>query len=923
MSAVQSWGPTAIGKTLMFAPNWQLTLNEPDVILTINGKSSKFGVMQSKDIQLTQGLVWSSISFTGGGASKLRLKGLSRRHGLEMIKTLREARKQFEYRLKIRTLISAFKVHATPILDWSDRFLLQCRHQFKSKGWLTAEFVRAWSTSKPAGIGLTMLDVPEVVQHVETLGVPVQKKIRLWRSNIAEYAAHANEQQLDAELKACKAFFDTVEKSSLTAEQSRAVICFDNRIQVIASAGSGKTSTIVAKAGYALHRGFIDADRMLLLAFNADAAKELQQRIQDRLKPLGLSAEKIVARTFHAFGLDVIGAATGKRPSLAPWLEHGGDIQAIAAIVDHLKDTNAGFRTLWDLFRVVLARDLPKFGSDADSPEDWDRDTKARGFRTLQGEVVKSHGERMICDWLFYNGVNYRYEDSYKIDTADPTHRQYRPDFYYPDVDVYHEHWALDANGLPPEEFAGYLDGVTWKRQTHKANGTTLIETTMAQLWSGQLFTHLEAELTSRGVRLDPNPDRPALGRSPIETNALVTTFRTFLTHAKSNRLSNTDLRNRLSAEVAGQFRYRHETFLTLFESIRDSWECKLVAANVIDFEDMLNQAIDHLEAGRWISPFELVMVDEFQDASQARARMTRALVGSHGKYLFAVGDDWQSINRFAGADISVMTAFQKWFGTAVSIKLQQTFRCPQSICDLSSSFVQKNPNQIVKEVRSTAQEHPPSLAIHQVEDLPYIKGAVRAVLERIRANAQPVAGKLSQGQKLTVLVLGRYRRDKEFLPAWSDLADVLEVNFLTIHGSKGLEADYVIMPRVVSGSLGFPSSIVDDPVLRLAMPDTEDFALAEERRLFYVALTRAKRSITLITIRYRESSFVTELIKDHKTRLTTLDGHITDTEICPKCEQGSLVPRKGPYGPFKGCNRFPKCDYKFNAPRKRAQLNR
>lgn len=918
MTRVQSWGPTAIGKALTSAPNWRLTLDEPDVILTINGKSSKLGVMQSKDIQLTQGLVWSSISFVGGGASGLRLRGLSRRRGLEMIEALHEARKQFEYRLQVRALISAFKVRAKPILDWSDRFLSQCKQQFESKGWLTGEFVRDWSASKPAGTEFRMLDAPEVLQHVETLGEAVQEKIRLWRSNIHEFATSANERHLDSELKACKEFFDTVEKSPLTAEQARAVICFDNRLQVIASAGSGKTSTMVAKAGYALHRGFIDADRMLLLAFNADAAKELQQRIHDRLNPLGLSAEKIVARTFHAFGLDVIGASTGKRPSLAPWLEHGGDVQAIAAIVDDLKDSHAGFRTQWDLFRLVLARDLPKFGSDADSPEDWDRETKTSGFRTLQGEVVKSHGERMICDWLFYNGVNYRYEDPYKIDTADPTHRQYRPDFYYPDIDAYHEHWALDENGKPPKEFLGYLDGVTWKKATHKTNGTTLIETTMAQLWSGQLFAHLEAELTSRGVRLNPNPDRPALGRSAIEPSALVTTFRTFLTHAKSNRLSSTDLRARLLAEVAGQFRYRHETFLSLFESIRDSWERKLVASNVIDFEDMLNQATDHLEAGRWVSPFELVMVDEFQDASQARARMTRALVGAQGRYLFAVGDDWQSINRFAGADISVMTAFQKWFGTSVSMKLQRTFRCPQSICDLSSRFVQKNPNQIVKEVRSTAQEHPPSLAIHQVDDLPYIRGAVRTVLERIRANVKPVAGKLSQGQKLTVLVLGRYRRDKDFLPAWSDLADALEVNFLTIHGSKGLEADYVIMPRLVSGSFGFPSSVVDDPVLRLAMPHAEDFAFAEERRLFYVALTRAKRSITLITLKHRESSFVTELIKDHKIQPTTLDGQITDTEICPKCEQGSLVPRKGPYGPFKACNRFPKCDYKLKAPRNR-----
>jgi len=100
----------------------------------------------------------------------------------------------------------------------------------------------------------------------------------------------------------------------------------------------------------------------------------------------------------------------------------------------------------------------------------------------------------------------------------------------------------------------------------------------------------------------------------------------------------------RLQEEATGKFRFGHEIFLSLFVAIRQAWEQKLTAEGVIDFEDMLNLATDHLEAGRWSSPFELVMVDEFQDASRARARMARALVNRPGRYLFAVGDDWQSI---------------------------------------------------------------------------------------------------------------------------------------------------------------------------------------------------------------------------------------------------------------------------------------
>jgi DNA helicase-4 len=199
-------------------------------------------------------------------------------------------------------------------------------------------------------------------------------------------------------------------------------------------------------------------------------------------------------------------------------------------------------------------------------------------------------------------------------------------------------------------------------------------------LWSGQAFGKLADELQSHGIVLNPNPDRPSKGQPAIENETLIKTFRTFLTHAKSNRLSADDLQARLTGSRASLFRFRHQVFLRLFSAIRDAWEAKLAEAGVIDFEDMLNLATDHIESGNWNSPYELVMVDEFQDASYARARLVRSLVTKPGCCLFAVGDDWQSINRFAGADISVMTGFERWFGESTTLRLERTFRCPQPI---------------------------------------------------------------------------------------------------------------------------------------------------------------------------------------------------------------------------------------------------
>jgi DNA helicase IV len=639
---------------------------------------------------------------------------------------------------------------------------------------------------------------------------------------------------------------------------------------------------------------------MLLLAFNNDAAKELGQRVKDRLLPLGLPAEKVVAKTFHAFGLDVIGQATGRRPSLAPWVENGKDLEHLLQIVDDLKDIDLLFRTQWDLFRVVLGQDLPKFGKEEEAPDAWDKNTKAEGFWTLNNEVVKSRGEQLIANWLFYNGVKYEYEAQYKVDTADAQYRQYQPDFYFPEVDAYLEHWAVDENGEPPKEFVGYKDGMAWKRKLHATNNTRLLETTMAELWSGKAFKYLETELTKLGVILDPNPDRPAPGRKPIENPRLARTFRSFMTHAKSNRLSAAELRSRLHSGVAGQFRFRHMMFLNLFDAIAAEWEVRLRQASCVDFEDMLNLAADCIEQGKWNSPYELVMVDEFQDASQARARLVAGLVKGSNKHLFAVGDDWQSINRFAGADLAVMTDFEQRFGPTVTMKLETTFRCPQSLCDISSSFVRKNPRQIRKSVRSKQGNIQDPVTIIRVDEELEIRDAIAKRLTEI-------AGGSTNGRKHRILLLGRYQKDRNHLPTHYDDSK-LEVEFITVHASKGLEADHVLIPRMTSETLGFPSKVADDPVLQLAMPGGDSFEYAEERRLFYVALTRARISVTLFTISHKESPFITELVRDHRFEVKDSDGLVSSNEICPTCGSGFLVQRKGKYGPFMGCSSYPRC---------------
>jgi hypothetical protein len=251
-------------------------------------------------------------------------------------------------------------------------------------------------------------------------------------------------------------------------------------------------------------------------------------------------------------------------------------------------------------------------------------------------------------------------------------------------------------------------------------------------------------------------------------------------------------------------------------------------------------------------------------------------------------------------------------FAKGVVLRLQQTFRCPQALCDVSSHFVSKNPAQIPKNVSSETSAHGPVLHAFQVAGKDQIQDAVLGFLkglsEQVRAGTTP----RGRDGKLSVFVLGRYNDDqRRYVPSnWAQACgDVLTVQFMTMHASKGSEADYVILPSMVWG--GFPSLRQDDPVLALAMPGSDTYPFAEERRLFYVALTRARRAVAMFTVRGHQSPFLTELVEDKLVVVTDTTGTPVKDRMCPKCKRGVIERKTGRYGVFYGCSAFPKCRYK------------
>ena len=728
------------------------------------------------------------------------------------------------------------------------------------------------------------------------------RDLRSFLHDPIRFRTEANQTYIANELKRSREFFDRVEARPLTDEQRRAVVVDEHRNLVVAAAGSGKTSVIVAKAGWLVHRGYRRPSELLLLAFAKDAQKEMEGRIRARLGAGEFRG--ITARTFHGLGMSIIGEAEGKRPTLAQVAEDN------RALLDLLKQIVAE-----QLADPVKSRILMKWFQDRFAPYKSEHEFRTWGeywdyirryeILSLKGEQVKSFEECEIANFLYLNGVPYEYERAYEHDTATTEKRQYQPDFYLPDAGIYIEHFALSATGETPAFInqAEYLRSRNWKRWLHAKHETTLVETYSHEAAAGKLTENLGAKLEEHGVVLSPIPPDEifAVLNERGRIDPFTQLVATFLQHYKGDGLTFREVERRAAQ---ARDRPRAEAFVSVFKPIFERYQETLSGLGQIDFHDMINKAVDHVTSGRYRSPYGYILVDEFQDISPARASLLKALLDqAPDAQLFAVGDDWQAIFRFAGSDIAIMREFEKRFGESERLNLETTFRCSDRIAAVATKFVLSNAAQIRKEVRAIRKAPGPSVHV----GLPGKKASLlREVLDEIAADADKHDG------RSTVLLLGRYRHTRP--KNLSDLARRyrgLRFSSMTVHGSKGLEADYVVVLGVCSGRNGFPTEITDDPLLDLVLSVPEGHPNAEERRLFYVALTRAKRRVFLVADGGRPSPFVKELIDDRYD--VTVFGQLPESDVpCPKCVDGHLQQRENARNEstFYGCSNFPYCDY-------------
>ena len=688
-----------------------------------------------------------------------------------------------------------------------------------------------------------------------------------------------NEIYIDRQLAAVHSTTSTDMPRSLTDEQARAVAQDEDVTLVLAGAGTGKTSVIVGKTLYLAQGLDVDPSQILVLAFNRKAAGEIRNRLPEKLADVQVS-------TFHSFGRRVIAESEAAPTVSRLATDNFACTRALTRILEAmLRDP----RTYEVVMEFLAYRSAPyRSPFEFKTVSEYQEYVRSVERRNLNGDLVRSYEEVLVSNFLTEHGVKFQYERPYEERTADRKHQQYRPDFYLPEYDIYIEHFALDRQGKPPEMWGDYSESIEWKRQLHRDSDTTLIESHSWEVSDIQ-FDALRQKLEAHGIEMERR-DCAELVIELAKQKILVLAdlLNTFMKHAKAADLSVGDMLKRAGS---GAVRERSERFLTIYETVRERYEQLLQDEGAVDFTDLINRATGLIEDGTWQSSFRYVLVDEFQDISADRMTLLKFLK-SPGVAYFLVGDDWQSIYRFAGSDVQLMMSCSKHLGHVAECHLTQTFRFGERVQTPSNGFIQANPEQSRRELRpaDTSLDRGVAVVRSRTQDA----GLARSLMD--------IAEHAGESES-TVLVLGRFNKSRQVMPAGSG-NDALKLEFSTVHRAKGREADYVVVLDLKDGYDGFPSTITDDPVLKMVLPpvSSQPYPFAEERRLFYVAVTRSRRGTYLVTDFRYPSGFVDELQK--------LDSRIEvlgpPPVKCPLCREGNML--SSSTGRTLRCSNSPSC---------------
>lgn len=593
------FSPGPLARLFFRTDAWQVCATEAVLEWRMGHRNTHLALDAIVRVQCITGLVWAIVEI-GAGRDTVTLNGLSNTRARQLAGLLRQR--------VADALLCLLEPHRTDLgkLWESYTAFLEVPH------YLAHADLQQWrQINTPPSLGSSVPFINRVVQFFQAHSMSSDT---VERASILMAALRGdstilekrNEDFVTRELAACQRLFDAVENTPLTPEQRRASVVMEDRNLLVASAGSGKTSTVVGKVGYALSRQLVAPEEILIVAFNAHAAREIEARVRERLGPWIPGPVQIAARTFHALGLEIISAVEGVRPTVAG----GADEDRVTGeLIADLLTRDGEFSCAWVRFNALYPLDAADPAS-FETASAWrayvehaGEHSKGRhGFHTLDGWLAGSQGECAIANWLHMNGVEYLHPHWPEPAPMPGGPRRRGPGFCLRASGLYLLHHALDIDGKAPAAHRKAFRACRrWQRRLSENEGRQIIETSYSEYVSGTLFAKLESEFIARGIPLHPRSTRRLVAKLrevyPRRQEEISTLLHTFMKHARASQMTPETLQEvaHTQSNLA-----RAQLFVRLAITAMSRYAAALKEKRTVDFGEMILRATRYADAGRY-----------------------------------------------------------------------------------------------------------------------------------------------------------------------------------------------------------------------------------------------------------------------------------------------------------------------------------
>jgi DNA helicase-4 len=688
--------------------------------------------------------------------------------------------------------------------------------------------------------------------------------------------------------------------STLNDKQQDAVISEDNRLLVLAGAGSGKTKTLLQKLIYLIEEKGVSPSSILAITFtknatnemidrliiSADESGEYEKQLFDKFKSVADKEHErytqqkkytwidgLTVKTFHSFCYTVLRnygvnefdnkfkiIGEEKREGDEEVTKHIAPETAFEVIHKILIEACEDTEYLLNLKRYILDYIIDKIHLKEIDTKYIPKDGKY--FTTLNGTKVRSKSEQFIADWFYRHSIKFEYEPT--LNVKDFT---FNPDFFIPEANLYIEH-------VSDKSFA-----TKNKEEQFRKGNLLLVKTFDGMTKDSALFNHTLDKIVKN--RLPSNYHSTVSLNFKEEFNGYHEDVKDFINQV----LRITDMIKveniSVDAVLTNARNDQHERVRSFYElaiPLVKKYIHYCVNKSYLDFNDLISRTTalfqNHEDIlNKYRGKYQYILVDEFQDVNNLQVDLIKLLLTDRTQ-LFCVGDDWQSIYGFRGSNVSYIVEFEKHFTNAKTIKLNLNYRSTQNIVGASNEVIKHNKYKVEKDVQaSKISEHKIVVFAGNKEDenLQFCFEKVKELLESGINNDE---------------ILFLYRRSKMFTPYFNKFkSEHIRIQGKTIHGSKGLESKVVFIIGLSEGNGGFPDIWLEDRIFQVIKKANHDLLMEEERRLFYVAITRAKDKLFLITQKGNESSFLKEIPSAYTVRTSNSIKQVVDSVVlCSSC---------------------------------------